>query len=376
MKIALIILHADTQRGGAERYTLNLAHTLAGDKHDVTLLASSFGQLPAAVKPVQIGQRALTRTGRYLRFLDALDKHLGQCDYDLMHAMLPVHRCDVYHPHAGVAAEMGGAWFSRPRRFAQVERELLTGTHTPVVLCLSDYIKRDLRKHYTIDQGRLFSLFNAVDLRRFDPAANEDRAQTRAKLRVGDEQVLSLMIAQDFDRKGLRQAIEALAQVPDRRMVLAVVGGDASPPYRRLAKKLGVAERVIFAGVASDPRPFYRAADFFVLPTLHDPCSLAVLESLTMGMPVISTIQNGACEIMRDGQEGFILQDPLDVTRLAEAMQAMLEPDLRARMRQACLALRPRLSHEEHMLRLMEAYRIANAGFSPTGVDQSPAGGA
>jgi len=57
-----------------------------------------------------------------------------------------------------------------------------------------------------------------------------------------------------------------------------------------------------------DPYAFYRAADFFVLPTRHDPCSSSWLEALAMGLPVISTIFNGACEIMIDGVHGFVLK--------------------------------------------------------------------
>lgn len=373
MRIALIILHADAPRGGAERYTLDLAAALAGAGHEVTLLAASFGEVPVGVKTVSLPYRGLTRTGKYNRFLDALDTHLLQHRYDIVHAMLPVRRCDVYHPHAGVAAEAmrSGhlkypnlfarvlAWLGtqinlRRRRFARVERELLTGPTPPTVLCLSDYVKQAVRRHYAISEDHLFWLFNCVDLRRFDPeGATSD---VRMRWGIGDEQIMALMIAQDYQRKGLREAIRALAMVGDPRLRLVVVGRDDDTPYRKLARELNVAERVIFAGPTKDPRSFYAAADCFVLPTRHDPCSLVVLEALAMGVPVISTVQNGACEIMTDGREGFILPDPSDVSALAAALRAMLDPAARRRMRDACLALRPRLSQEEHLRRLLEAY--------------------
>jgi UDP-glucose:(heptosyl)LPS alpha-1,3-glucosyltransferase len=290
--------------------------------------------------------------------------------------MLPVRTCDVYHPHAGIAAEaiytahekhhnpitrmiaQAANQLNRKRqRFAAVERELLCGARPPVVLCLSDYIKRAVRRHYPINDDRLVCLLNGVDLQRFDPMAKPDaREATRNRLGLKTDCVMALMIAQDFERKGLRQAIEALAQVRDSRLVLTVVGRDTVPPYRRLAERLGVADRVIFAGTTGNPVAFYKAADFFILPTRHDPCSLVVLESLAMGLPVISTLQNGACEAMTDGQEGFVLSDPDDVTKLAEKMGALLIPATRERMRQACLALRPRLSQEDHARKLLEVY--------------------
>lgn len=376
MRIALVILHADAARGGAERYTLDLSGSLRDHGHAVTMLATTFGDLPAGIERVQLECRGLSRLRQYDSFLDALDAHLAASSYDIVHAMLPVRVCDVYHPHAGIASEAVCTGHEKHRnpvarivakaanqlnrkrqRFAAVERELLCGARPPIVLCLSDYIKRAVRRHYAIAEDRLVNLLNGVDLQRFDPQANPDRRQaTRDRWGLKADCVMALMIAQDFERKGLRQAIEALAQVRDSRLVLTVVGRDAVPPYRRLAEKLGVADRVIFAGTTSDPAAFYHAADFFILPTRHDPCSLVVLESLAMGLPVISTLQNGACEAMTDGQQGFILKAPDDVTALAKAMQTLLDSGVRDRMRQACLSLRPRISQQDHLRKLLEVY--------------------
>src|SRR5204862_936693 len=144
---------------------------------------------------------------------------------------------------------------------------------------------------------------------------------------------------QDFERKGLAQAIAAVARVGDKRLNLRVVGGDDPKKYLALAKDLNISAQVEFVGPVPDPRPHYAAADFFVLPTRHDPCSLVVLEALAMGLPVITTKQNGAAEIMTDGREGFILEsrdDPL----LVEKMRALLDAQVRERMREAALALR------------------------------------
>src|SRR5687768_382449 len=105
MKIALVILHADPARGGAERYTIDLAAALARRGHAVSLLATTFATPPNGAVTVNLDAGGVTRLGKYRRFLAALDEHLAQSAYDVVHAMLPVRRCDVYHPHAGVAAE-------------------------------------------------------------------------------------------------------------------------------------------------------------------------------------------------------------------------------------------------------------------------------
>jgi UDP-glucose:(heptosyl)LPS alpha-1,3-glucosyltransferase len=322
-----------------------------------------------------------TRLRKYLRFLDALDQHLSQTQYDIVHAMLPVRRCDIYHPHAGIAAEavarghikrrgraaraaamLANRVNLKRRKFAAVERKCLTGPNAPVVLCLSEYVKRDVTAHYDIAPNRLATLFNAVDLTRFDPAARSQAGvELRKKLKIGSDKVVALMIAQDFARKGLREAILAAAKLRDPRLMLLVVGKEDAGSYHALAKQEGIVQQVHFAGKTDDPRSFYRAADFFLLPTLHDPCSLVVLEALAMGVPVISTIFNGACEIMTSGQHGFVLADPSNIDAIADAMRQMLDKQARKAMSDACLSLRPRLAYEHHLDELLKIYTAAKS---------------
>jgi UDP-glucose:(heptosyl)LPS alpha-1,3-glucosyltransferase len=165
------------------------------------------------------------------------------------------------------------------------------------------------------------------------------------------------MIAQDFARKGLVQAIEAMGLLRDPRLFLVVVGKQTAEKYHQLAEARAVQNQVIFAGPTDDPRSFYSAADFFVLPTRHDPCSLVVLEALAMGLPVVTTAANGAAEIMSDAVHGFVLPDPGDVAALSGAMARLLDDGFRNAQARACLELRPRLSMEFHLDRLEEIYR-------------------
>jgi UDP-glucose:(heptosyl)LPS alpha-1,3-glucosyltransferase len=374
LKIALVIFHADPARGGAERYTADLAAALAARGHRITVLATDFGPRIAGVEYVALKAGATSRTAQFSRFLDSLDAHLSDHTYDIVHAMLPVWQCDVYHPHAGLALEsvrtghrkhaspisraaskLGNQLNRKRQRFAEVEKTLLNGRRPPVLLCLSDYVKRSVRRYYDLPEDRMATLFNAVDLARFDPG-RQNRQRDRDTLKIPPDRVVALMVAQDFARKGLRQAIMAIGDVDDPRLLFLVVGKDKTKPYERLAASVGVTKQIRFIGPVDDPRPFYSAADFFVLPTSHDPCSLVVLESLAMGLPVISTAFNGACQIMEDGKHGFVLPDPKDVDALAKAMRSMLDENRRSAMRSACLQLRPRLSLDAHVDRLLAIY--------------------
>ncbi len=227
---------------------------------------------------------------------------------------------------------------------AGLERKLLMGKTGPVVLCLSEYIKGYVKKHYPLPDEQLVTLFNAVDLNRFEPETRHSRVEVKA-----------LFIGQDFVRKGLRPAVVAISMLKDPRVTLTVVG-------KRNWKIHLPFPFIRFVGHSPDTRPYYAEADFFVLPTKHDPCSLVVLEALAMGLPVISTKFNGACEIMTDGVHGFVLDDPNDVGALADAMRKMMDPERREAMSKACLELRPKLSYEHHLDRLVGIYEKVLGG--------------
>jgi UDP-glucose:(heptosyl)LPS alpha-1,3-glucosyltransferase len=350
---------------------------LRGRRHDVTLIASSFAaDSPSDIRRIPLSPTAASKTRRYEQFLDQLDAHLARERYDIVHAMLPVRRCDVYHPHAGLAgaaidrghekhtgtrrifAKVFNRFNSKRQRFAAIERDMLEQPEPPLVICLSDYIRREVKSYYALDENNLVTLFNAVDLNRFDPSARPDaRDTTRKSLGLEPAAVAALIIAQDFERKGLREAIRATALVQDSRLKLVVIGKQDPAPYRQLAESLRAP--VTFHGPSSDVYPFYAAADLFVLPTKDDPCSLVVLEALAMGLPVISTRQNGATEIMQSGIDGYVLDPPTDVDALAEAMRSLCDAKTRNAMRARCLQTRDRLSFERHMEGLLDIYTRA-----------------
>jgi glycosyltransferase involved in cell wall biosynthesis len=76
-----------------------------------------------------------------------------------------------------------------------------------------------------------------------------------------------------------------------------------------------------------------------------------------MGLPVISTRQNGATEIMTDGVHGRVLASADEHDALVAAMRELSDPATRDRMRRSCLALRPRLAYEAHVSRLESIYQ-------------------
>jgi UDP-glucose:(heptosyl)LPS alpha-1,3-glucosyltransferase len=236
-------------------------------------------------------------------------------------------------------------------------------------MCLSKSMAEYARKNFSLPPDHLISLPNAIDLAPFDPTS-EKRPAARENLHIPPTAIAALLVGHNWKLKGLHEAITALAQLQNPHAFLVIAGRDDPAPYRHLAEKLGVIRQIVFAGEVADPRPLYAAADYFLLPTRRDTFSRVVMEAMAMGLPVITTPQNGAADIIESGKQGLIV-DSGDVPALATAMRTMLNPDQRQSMSRVALALRTTMSLEHHVETLERVYREviearkAKAGATP-----------
>ncbi|MGB6199470.1 MAG: glycosyltransferase family 4 protein [Candidatus Acidiferrales bacterium] len=163
------------------------------------------------------------------------------------------------------------------------------------------------------------------------PARIARREAARAELGIPDRQIVFLLVGNDWRKKGLFTLLEALPALADFPVTLLVAGNDETRPYDAPIERLKLTGRVRFLPVRSDVAFYYAAADVYVGPSLEDTFAVPPLEAMACGLPVITTSTNGTAEIMTDGVDGLILQDPNDSNTLAAQMRALCEdPALRA----------------------------------------------
>ena len=110
---------------------------------------------------------------------------------------------------------------------------------------------------------------------------------------------------------------------------LIVVGKGDSRRFTALARSLGIAERVIFAGVTSEMEKYYLASDIFAMPSKFDTFGLVVLEAMAAGLPVIITQTVGAKDLVDPGLNGFILPDNPSVSDMTTALSVLMKPERR-----------------------------------------------
>lgn len=196
---------------------------------------------------------------------------------------------------------------------------------TGLIVANSRMVKEQIIHHYAVPEARITIIYNGVDLMRFTP---ENRGTWREKIRrdlsVSERGNLLLFVGSGFKRKGLKTLISAVALIKEEDLKVLVIGGDKVHSYKRWAAQCGIEGKIVFLGPQREIEQFYAGADLFVLPTLYDPFSNATLEAMASGLPVITTRNNGAAELIENGREGFVIHDPLDAKKLADTIHHSL----------------------------------------------------
>jgi UDP-glucose:(heptosyl)LPS alpha-1,3-glucosyltransferase len=192
-------------------------------------------------------------------------------------------------------------------------------------------VMREIRERFATPAERLVLIRNAVDSTAFHPGLRtEMRSAVRQQLAIPPEANVVLHVGSGFQRKGVAAFLEAVARAEGGLWGIVAGKDKHAPRYVALARRLGLAGRVRFVGSVSDVRPYLAAADSFLLATLYDPFPNAALEAMASGLPIVTTPDCGAAELVADGENGFV-RDALDVQGLAAAL-SRLDPASAQRM--------------------------------------------
>ena len=201
------------------------------------------------------------------------------------------------------------------------------------VIAVSETLRQDAVA-LGIPEEKIRVIGNGIDPDLFHP---QDRTEARRALGLPKYGPLLVSVGTLSRRKGFHLVMEAMARLKKRwpSLRFALVGGDGaegamSAELKALATKLGIADRVIFAGPrkSAELAPWYRAADLFVLPTEHEGSPNVVLEALACGTPVVATPVGSIPELI-DAETGLLVEREVDAIAegLATALNRSWDPD-------------------------------------------------
>jgi glycosyltransferase involved in cell wall biosynthesis len=294
--------------------------------------------------------------------------------------LLKRHRPDVFHAHmsspvackwalaaavlARVPAVLGTVQvgeYEPPDRSAYWQLRALT-RGVDRYLAVSGAIAAELVERLGWPAEKVEVSYNAVDVARAAVAAPPG---LREQLGGSTTRPLVLTPARLDAQKGHDVLLEAATAIPDACFVFAGEGPERGR-LEALAGDLGLADRVLFLGRREDVPQLLAAADVFALPSLYEGSSLAVLEAMAAGTPVVSSAIGGTDELVADGESGLLMA-PGDSQALATALRRLLDdPDLGQR-----LAARARERVEEDLTRERMAARVTGVYEKLLGASQA-----
>ena len=249
----------------------------------------------------------------------------GGFDFDLIDA-------HYFYPD-GVAAALLGRALGKPvvitalgsdinllPRYRWPRRQIRWAAHRSAAMISVCQALRAEMVRLGLPGERIHALRNGVDLELFYP---EPRAPARAALGLDGYTLIS--VGHLVENKGHDKAIRALAALPDARL-LVVGGGPERGRLEALARSLGVARRVRFAGVLRQDqlRSWYSASDALVLASSREGWANVLLEAMACGTPAVASDVGGTAEVLTCRAAGLLLPEnsAAGIVRAVAALRA------------------------------------------------------
>lgn len=197
------------------------------------------------------------------------------------------------------------------------------------VVCISDFCRAQVSRNLDAEHWhKLETVHCGVDTAVYSPERRSRGPEGRMRI---------LTIGRLASEKGQEHLLRATARLIDdgRDVTLTIVGdGPRDEALRRLARDLGIAERVTMPGAVGQDEilDYYGAADVFCLPSFSEGVPVVLMEAMAMEIPVVATRIMGIPELIDDEHSGLLVA-PASEDALVEALERLADdPELRARL--------------------------------------------
>jgi glycosyltransferase involved in cell wall biosynthesis len=198
------------------------------------------------------------------------------------------------------------------------------------VVAISKYVAQSVLLS-GISKDKIEIIYEGVEI---PPATTaETHAASRKHLKLPAHGPLLGCVGYLLPEKGQEVLIRAMPAVltahPECRLVLAG-DGPCRQSLEALARELEVAEAIVFLGFVENIAEVYRALDVFVFPSLAEPLGTSLLAAMAYGLPVIGVRSGGVPEIVKDGHDGLLVQEP-EAKKYAKAINTLLSDSGKAK---------------------------------------------
>jgi glycosyltransferase involved in cell wall biosynthesis len=201
------------------------------------------------------------------------------------------------------------------------------------VICVCHAQEQHWQRKFPFLIGKTRVIHNGVDTEKFSREISLQAGRTlRQQLGISEQAKVICHIAGFRQEKGhfiLLDSFRILVRRVSNAFLLFVGDGILRPEIEKRVHDAALESQVRFLGLQSDVRPVLSSSDCSVLAsTAVETFSIAMLESMAMGVPLVATNVGGTSEAVLDGKTGLLVE-PGNADQLAEALAAMLSDDAR-----------------------------------------------
>ncbi|MBP1934981.1 glycosyltransferase family 4 protein [Ammoniphilus resinae] len=158
-----------------------------------------------------------------------------------------------------------------------------------------------------------------IDINKFNNVA-VDKAEKRRELGLPKDSFVVLSVGELNKNKNHETIIKAIAQLGNSEIYYVICGlGPLEGNLKRLANELGLGDRVKLLGFRKDINEIFKASDIFVFPSFREGLSVALMESMACGLPVVCSHIRGNSDLIHNNKGGFLIESS-DVSGFAEAI--------------------------------------------------------
>ena len=309
--------------GGLQRDCLKIAQKCSATGHEVTIFSRAWrGVKPEGIVVKTLGCKGWTNVARNQNFITVLLRLLAKSKFDAVVGFNKMPGLDIYFAadpcfEAKARSRSPVYRLTRRYRFYRKTEEAVFGTREkPLILLITDREVQHYQDIYGTEPDRFCLLPPNIDRRNFTlKDVAQSRHAKRKELGLKDDSTLLLFVGSGFRTKGLDRAIRGLASLPKSHCGnthLVVVGHNKPKPFDRLAKSLGLADRVHFMGGRNDVPEWMLAADILVHPARNENTGTVLLESMASGLPVLVTDVCGYAFHIKKAKAGCIVLSPFN----------------------------------------------------------------
>jgi len=221
-------------------------------------------------------------------------------------------------------------WLLKPKRFVYRLLYRLMAGKVDGFIAVSDEVCQSLIRQIGPIQNKVITIPNGVDVKRYERPGNKAALCDQLGLEANSRLVATVgrLTAQKGHRYLIDAATTILSAHPDTYF-LFIGDGELKDELQSQVQKAGLSRHVHFLGNRDDVPDLLAAVDLFVLPSLWEGLSIALLEAMAAGKPIVATAVSGTIQVMISGQTGLVV--PLgDSGALADAIIQLLSAPAQA----------------------------------------------